>query len=595
MTALFVMALLGATPTAPFAIKVVDEETGRGVPLVELRTVHNLRYVTDSNGLVAFHEPGLMNESVYFTVVAHGYEHAKDGFGFRGKALDVRSGGTTTLKVKRLNRAERLYRVTGAGIYADTLLLGQQAPLQEPLLNGRVVGQDSVLNTIYQGKLFWVWGDTNQPSYPLGNYQAPGAVSDLPAQGGLDPAVGVNLRYFVDGKGFAKKLADMPGEGPTWITALVTLKEDGRERLYCAYIKVKGSLTIYARGLAVFDDVKQQFRHVKTIDMKAPLFANGHAFQHRDGDRDYLYFAYSYALVRVPATVADFTNPDAYEAYTCLQEGTRVEDAKLDRAKDGTLRYAWKKNTPAVGAAEQAKLVQAKKLAPHEGLLQLRDRDTGTAVTAHAGATEWNPYRQRWTLLTCEHFGKSSLLGELWYAEAPTITGPWTYAVKVVTHDKYSFYNPKWHPYFAQEGGKIVYFEGTYTHTFSGNTDQTPRYDYNQIMYRLNLGDARNALPSPVAEDGTWVKTMNQLPAFYAHDRAVPGTTPLPIGTTTLHLWPTNSKEAPAATTPLYRYTHTTKAPRFSTHPKSSWEGYHREEAPLGRVWKNTLPQPVSP
>ena len=66
---------------------------------------------------------------------------------------------------------------------------------------------------------------------------------------------------------------------------------------------------------------------------------------------------------------------------------------------------------------------------------------------------------------------------------------PWRKATKIVTHDKYSFYNPKQHPYFS--AGRFLFLEGTYTHTFSGNTDQTPRYDYNQIMYRLNLDDQR--------------------------------------------------------------------------------------------------------
>ena len=45
-------------------IQVVDEATGRGVPLVELRTVNQVRYVTDSNGVVAFDEPGLMGRKV---------------------------------------------------------------------------------------------------------------------------------------------------------------------------------------------------------------------------------------------------------------------------------------------------------------------------------------------------------------------------------------------------------------------------------------------------------------------------------------------------------------------------------------------------
>ena len=31
-----------------FKIRVADDRTGRGVPLVELRTVHGTRYVTDS-------------------------------------------------------------------------------------------------------------------------------------------------------------------------------------------------------------------------------------------------------------------------------------------------------------------------------------------------------------------------------------------------------------------------------------------------------------------------------------------------------------------------------------------------------------------
>ena len=37
----------------------------------------------------------------------------------------------------------------------------------------------------------------------------------------------------------------------------------------------------------------------------------------------------------------------------------------------------------------------------------------------------------------------------------------------------------------------MIYFEGTYSHDFSGNKDATTRYDYNQIMYRLDLADPR--------------------------------------------------------------------------------------------------------
>src|SRR5262249_31410215 len=152
----------------------------------------------DSNGVAAFREPGLMGRSVFFHVKSHGYEYAKDGFGFRGKALDLKEGGSAVLKIRRINVAERLYRVTGAGIYADSLLVGERTPLKEPALNAQVLGSDSVVNAVYHGKLHWFWGDTLRPGYPLGNFHVPGAVSELPGKGGLAPEVGVDLAYFVD-------------------------------------------------------------------------------------------------------------------------------------------------------------------------------------------------------------------------------------------------------------------------------------------------------------------------------------------------------------------------------------------------------------
>src|SRR6185436_14141225 len=126
-------------------------------------------------------------------------------------------------------------------------------------------------------------------------------------------------------------------------------------------------------------------------------------------------------------------------------------------------------------------------LKPEETLLHLQDIDTGKPVLTGSGSVCWNAYRKRWVMIAVQTFG-SSMLGEVWYAEADTPLGPWVYARKVVTHEKYSFYNPKQHPFFTNDGGRVLFFEGTYTHTFSGNSDATPRYDYNQVMYRLDLG-----------------------------------------------------------------------------------------------------------
>src|SRR3954465_3797809 len=85
----------------PFAIEVVDDQTGRGVPMVELQTTSSIRYYTDSNGLIAFDEPGLINQKVFFSGASHGYEFAPDGFGIRGVVLETKPGGNATLKIKR--------------------------------------------------------------------------------------------------------------------------------------------------------------------------------------------------------------------------------------------------------------------------------------------------------------------------------------------------------------------------------------------------------------------------------------------------------------------------------------------------------------
>jgi hypothetical protein len=45
------------------------------VPLVELTTVAGVNYYTDSDGLVAFYEPGMMSRRVFFFIKADGYEY----------------------------------------------------------------------------------------------------------------------------------------------------------------------------------------------------------------------------------------------------------------------------------------------------------------------------------------------------------------------------------------------------------------------------------------------------------------------------------------------------------------------------------------
>ncbi len=497
---LWSLMLLNAAVAAPdartyFKITVVDEQSGRGVPLVELRTVDNTRYVTDSRGVVAFYEPGLMNREVFFHVQSHGYQFAADGFGYRGARLLTRPGGSARLPIKRLNIAQRLYRVTGAGIYRDSVLLGESSPLKEPLLNGQVVGQDSVFAVPYQGRIFWFWGDTNRPYYPLGNFAMSGATSLLPGKGGLDPASGVNLSYFVGKDGFSRAMAPLPQPGLVWLDGLLTVvDETGRERLVAQYERLKQLGETLERGLVIFNDTTQTFEPLVRFDLANSFYPRGHPFRHTIEGASYFYFPLPYPNLRVPATLADIRNPQRYESYTPLAPGSRYEGAnsKLDRDAAGHLLWAWKRNTAPLSPSEQRELVAAGKMKAEELPFALRDIDTGAAIEAHRSSVYWNDYRKRWIMICVQQGGASSYLGEIWYAEADAPEGPWHSAKKIATHDRYSFYNPTQHPFFDQAGGRFIFFEGTYTQMFSGTPETaTPRYDYNQIMYRLDLADER--------------------------------------------------------------------------------------------------------
>lgn len=512
---LVLISLIASAPPAaaperpePFFIQVVDDETGRGVPLVELRTVNQIRYFTDSNGVAVFDEPGLLGRKVYFGVSSHGYEYEKDGLGYRGKALETVPGGSAKLVIRRRNLAHRLYRVTGAGIYSDSEKVGIKAPIREPLLNGLVLGQDSVLTAVYGGKIHWFWGDTNRPDYPLGNFHVPGAVSELPGRGGLDPEVGVDLKYYVDDRGFARPTAAMPGEGPTWLSALVVLKDPSRhERMFAAYAKVRKMLEIYERGLVEWNPQLERFEKLsKFPDATASQgeLPDGHPLMIREGGAGYVYFANPYPFTRVRAEVEQFVHLENYEAFTCLLPGVKPTDApKLDRDRDGRLRYSWKKGARALREDEQRRLLGANRLTQQEALINLRDVETGKPVRVHGSTVSWNAYAKRFMMIAVESNGTTSYLGEVWYALADSPIGPWRHARKIITHDHYSFYNPRHHPMLDKHDGRLVFFEGTYTTTFSGNPDPTPRYDYNQVMYSLDLSNRALALPVAIRDSGS--------------------------------------------------------------------------------------------
>lgn len=431
---LLLSGLITPVVAQPFAIEVIDSATKKPVPIIQVETVHHVGDYTDNAGLIAFDEPGLIDQDLWFNVSGHGYEVKADGFGYRGAKLHPSSGGKATIEVTRLNIAERIQRLTGAGRFVHAAKLGRPTPGKDPLLAAQVLGCDSIHTATFQGRMFWLWGDTNRASYPLGNFSTTLATTALPGEVGCRPDAPIDYDYFKAEDGFVKGVARFPGDGPTWLGALVTLKDhDGKEHLCATYAKVKPTMEAYERGLCEFDFEKKVFRKVITFAPGTPLYPDGHAFRHEGK----LFFGQATPTLSLEDSYEAWKDLGSYQSITCD--------------------------------------------------IAFTDATTGKPVKAHNGSLSWNPWRKKWISI----FTDAAKLGQIRYAEAPSPTGPWRKSVVIANHDHYSFYNPLQHPAFSTDDGRVIWFEGTLTNTFSGNPVAIPRHDYNQVLYRLDLSDPR--------------------------------------------------------------------------------------------------------
>jgi hypothetical protein len=424
-------------------IEVVEKDTGWPVPLVELRTTHHARFVTDNAGVTAFDLPECMGKETWFDVIGNGYEVPKDGFGMRGLRLKPEPGKTLKIEVTRRIIAKRLGRLTGGGLFAESQKLGGDPDWRD----AEVFGCDSVQNAVYRGKLFWAWGDTTVPSYPLGLFDMSSATTSPRPLTSFEPPVRVRFNYFTDTKGKPRGVAQMPGSGPTWIGGYTTLPDGkGNQRLVATYIKVRGQLEAYESGLCVWNDAREEFERLRVLWTKSdatpkqPAMPDGHPSFWKDaGGREWVLFGNPLPKLRCPATFEAWQDSSTWEV-----------------------------------------------LPSPEALSSATD---GKPVKPHSGSIAWNAFRKRWVTVFLETFGKPSVFGELWYAEAKDPTGPWGKAVKILSHENYTFYNPRLHAEFTPPTSPVLIFEGTYTIQFADKPTPTPRYDYNQILYRLDLDD----------------------------------------------------------------------------------------------------------
>ncbi len=432
-----------AWSAVPCRIEVVDKQNSWPVPLVQLRATHNLLFVTDNAGVIALDAPELMGREVWFDVIGHGYEVKKDGFGMRGVRLKPEPGKTLKVEVNRVIAAKRLGRLTGAGLFAESQKLGHDLDWPE----SGVFGSDSVQNSVYRGKMFWAWGDTTLPHYPLGIFDMSSATTAIRPLASFEPPLRLKFDYFRDKTSKLRGVAKMPGSGPTWVSGYVSLPDKtGRERLCGSYMKIRNHLEVYEWGLCVWDDATEKFDQLRVVwtkpepSAKAPTVPDGHPVFWKDAaGREWVYFGNPLPFLRCPATFEAWQDTNTWEV-----------------------------------------------LKPQASLASAGD---GRPVKPHSGSIAWNDFRGRWVTVFMESFGKPSAFGELWYAEAAAPTGPWGRAVKVLSHENYTFYNPRLHPEFTPTNSPVLLFEGTYTAEFADKPHPTPRYNYNQMLYRLDLDD----------------------------------------------------------------------------------------------------------
>jgi hypothetical protein len=469
--ALFAVLPLSAAETEYAGIRVVDAATNRGVPLVELTTVNQLKFVTDNAGYVALREPELMNREIFLHVFSHGYEVKKDGFGTVGAKVTPEAGKVAEIRIVRKNIAERLCRLTGEGTFRDSELLGKEVP---PRPNGKVFGQDSVQAAVYKGKVRWFWGDTSRGDYPLGMFRTAGAVTLRPGAK-FDASTGLAYEYFTEKNGFVRAMMPLKERpaGVVWIDGLCVVPDaKGNEAMIAHYSRRKGLADQLEHGLCQYDDATDTFQPIIELPLNEKWrHPHGHPIIHEHEGKKWLLSGNPGLNVRVPATLEAVRDAKQYEAFAWEKK-----------------EWVWQAALSPTGSEQEAKLVKIGTLAAENTrFLPSNAAEPKERVQLHNGSVRWNAHRKKWVLLAGQYGGKPSFLGEVWYAEADSPTGPFAKAVKVATHDRMTFYNVCQHEFLDADGGRTIHFEGTYTADFSGNPVKTPRYEYNQILYRLDL------------------------------------------------------------------------------------------------------------
>jgi len=468
-----------------FRIECLDSVTRRGIPLVLARTVNYVEQYSDSAGNIAFYEPGLMNRAVWFSILADGYNftasmqpassrpRAATPPYDSGVILTTVPGSTATILLKRTQIAERVYRLTGGGLYRDSVLSGALSSipataspraLEDPLSGS--LGQDSLQLVRYRGRILWFWGDTGCAQSPreanclnTGMYSV-AAHSCVPDDGECNAADPPALEYFGNTSGGFPRPQPIapiaPLEENTWVSAFFVLSSNQpNETLYGHYYKNPGDGAGQGtEGVARWDDSTSQLVKVAEWPTNLASGLEGAHTVHRLSPADelagYAYFVNGAVRVRVKTSPGHAMDPHSYE--------------------------------------------------------QLHPVPSNYSCAT----VNWNAYAQKYLCIgevPDKRFGGPLPLTLAW---GDSLAGPFVNGSVISTHEKSgsSCYNPLQMPHMDLENGRVIFvtctFTAMWTNTnhnpdlwssclFGLNSRQgcapvVPRYEYNNIVSRIDVG-----------------------------------------------------------------------------------------------------------
>ena len=381
---LFALCLaLAADAAGVFRIDIIDVVTGRGVPMVRVKGANVWRY-SDSAGIVAWDDLLDTNLTIAFEVLTDGYSLAN---GSSYVALTPTSGGTGQIMLDRAQPAQRRYRLTGEGIYADSIAVGAQSPIDDPLISSvGVTGQDTLKFASYKGRRYWMFGDTDCTALPtncgkyLPGWEATAGVFSVGASSSIDETNPPSLEYFERVSEGLRIPAQIAPVAPTswngqpcntWMGALHSFVDldSGEEMMFAPYVKPCDGINSSTgkQGLMQWNDETMQFEKVASFWSPTDACLPGEQCPMSsisdgpmavqtigpDADPDYQYFGFPFATYRVLKKFSAVTNQSAWESYSPLLSGSDMTNPVIDPAG-----WGWKKNLSSFNAANELKLIQ---------------------------------------------------------------------------------------------------------------------------------------------------------------------------------------------------------------------------------------------